>query len=120
MLFETLDKLKRNSIMSSILLIALRLVIILCPMEHVPWLIVLLGYTLIVVSIVMMLNIFSGSKSLMEYVKFVGALVIALVGLCVLLFQGDVIHVLAWAFGFLLVLDGGRTMYHSFTYARRS
>ena len=27
---------------------------------------------------------------------------------------------LAWLFGFLLILDGARTMYHSFTYARRS
>ena len=29
-------------------------------------------------------------------------------------------RVLAWLFGFLLVVDGGRTMVHSFTYARRS
>lgn len=106
--------------MSSILLIALGVIILICPMDYIPWLIQLLGYTLIVLAIVMMLNFFSGQKSLMEYLKFVGALVLGIVGICVLVFQSDIIHVLAWVFGFLLILDGGRTMIHSFTYARRS
>ena len=56
----------------------------------------------------------------MTYAKFSGSLVLALVGLCVLVFRDDIGRVLAWLFGFLLILDGGRTMIHSFTYARRS
>lgn len=120
MLFESLDKLKRNSILSSILLITLGAVIIICPNEWIPSLTLVFGYTLVVSAIVMMLNFFSGKKSLMEYLKLTGALVLAIVGLSVLVFRSDIMRVLAWLFGFLLVVDGGRTMIHSFTYARRS
>ena len=120
MLFESLDKLKRNSIMTSILLIALGIIIIICPKEYVGSLTLVLGYSLVIVSIVLMLNFFSGKKSLMEYLKFSGALVLCIVGICVLVFRDDIMRVLAWLFGFLLILDGGRTMFHSFTYARRS
>ena len=36
------------------------------------------------------------------------------------MFRDDILQVLAWLFGFLLVVDGARTAVHSFTYARRS
>ena len=120
MLFESLDKLKRNSILSSILLIALGAIIMICPKEYVGLLTLVLGYSLVVLAIVMMLNFFSSQKSLMEYLKLSGALVLGIVGVCVLTFRGDIMRVLAWLFGFLLIADGGRTMFHSFTYARRS
>ena len=120
MLFESLDKLKRNSIMSAILLTALGAIIMICPKEYIGSLTMVFGYTLIILAIVMILNFFSGKKSLMEYLKFTGALILGIVGICALVFRGDVMRVLAWLFGFLLILDGGRTMFHSFTYARRS
>lgn len=120
MLFESLDKLKRNSIMSAILLVALGAIIIICPNEYIGSLTLVFGYTLVVIAIVMALNFFSGKKSLMEYLKFTGALILGIVGVCVLVFRSDIMRVLAWLFGFLLVLDGARTMFHSFTYARRS
>lgn len=120
MLFESLDKLKRNSILSAILLIALGAVIMLCPDNYVVSLTNAFGYTIIVLSIVMSLDFFSSKKSLMDYLKFTGALILLIVGICVLVFQNDITRVLAWLFGFLLILDGGRTMIHSFTYARRS
>ena len=120
MLFESLDKLKRNSILSAILLIALGAIIIICPEPWIPSLMLVFGYVLLVIAIVMMLNFFSGKKSLMEYLKFTGALILFIVGTCVLIFRAQTLSVLAWLFGFLLILDGGRTMFHSFTYARRS
>lgn len=120
MLFESLDKLKRNSIFSAILLTALGAVVLICPQAHIPLLTLVFGYTLVVLSLVMILGFFTSQKSLMDYIKFVGALVLLIVGLCVLVFRSDILRVLAWLFGFLLFLDGARTMYHSFTYARRS
>ena len=120
MLFDSLDKIKRNSILSAILLIALGVVIIICPVTYIGLMTLLFGYTLVVVSIVFMLEFFSSKKSLMEYLKFMGALILCIVGLCVVVFRGDIMRVLAWLFGFLLVVDGGRTIYHSFVYARRS
>ena len=120
MLFDSLDKIKRNSIMSAILLIALGAVILICPESHITLLALILGYILIVLAIVMILNFFSSNKSIMEYLKFTGALILGIVGICVLLFKDDILRVLAWLFGFLLILDGTRTLFHSFTYARRS
>lgn len=120
MLFESLDKLKRNSIMSSILLVALGVIIMICPEKYIPTLILVFGYTLIVIFLVLMLNFLSSKKSLMEYIKFSGALVLGIIGVSVLVFHSDVMRDLAWLFGFLLILDGGHSMIHSFTYARRS
>ena len=121
MLFDSLDKIKRNAIFSAILLIALGAVILICPLAYVPTMILACGYTLIVVGLVMMLGFFSSSKSLMDYLKFTGALILTIVGICVLLFSGnDLLKVLAWLFGFLIILDGLRTLLHSFTFARRS
>lgn len=120
MLFESLDKIKRNSIMSAILLVALGIIIVVCPESFIPSLMLVFGYTLVILAIVMMLNFFSGKKSLMEYLKFSGALVLGVVGICVLVFRSDIMRVLAWLAGFMLIVDGGRTMIHSFTYARRS
>ena len=120
MLFDSLDKLKRNSIMSAILLIALGAIVIICPDEYIPSLMLLFGYSLIIIGIVMMLTFFSGNKSLMEYVKFGVSLIFFIIGLCVIIFRGDVMKMLAWMFGFLLFADGCRTAFHSFTYARRS
>lgn len=120
MLFESLDKLRRNSILSAILLITLGAVILICPEDRVPMLTLVFGYGLIIIAIVMMLNFFTSNKSLMDYIKFVGALVLAIAGLCVLVFRSDHLKVLAWLFGFLLILDGGRTMIHSFAFSRRS
>ena len=120
MLFESLDKLRRNSIFSSIILIALGAVILICPEAYVSALTLILGYALVILSLVMMLDFIPSRKSLMDYLKFSGALVLLIVGLSVLVFRTDVVRALAWLFGFFLILDGGRTLFHSFTYARRS
>lgn len=120
MLFESLDKIKRNAIFSAILLVALGAVILICPTEYVPTLILACGYTLSIVSIVFILNFFVSKKSLMDYLKFVGALALGFMGIGVLIYRADVMRVLAWLFGVMLVVDGLRTLIHSFTYARRS
>ena len=120
MLFESLDKIRRNSIMSAILLISLGSIILICPEVYINLLINVFGYTLVVIGIVMILNFFSSNKSIIEYLKFVGALILGIIGICVLVFNDNIMNVLAWLFGFLLILDGARTLLHSFIYARRS
>lgn len=104
MLFESLDKLKRNSIMSSILLIFLGAIIIICPNQYIASLTLVFGYALVVISIIMLLNYFSSNKALMDYIKFAGGMILGLVGICVLAFRGDIMRVLAGLFGFLLIL----------------
>ena len=101
MLFESLDKLKRNSILSAILLIFLGAVIIVCPQAYIPALTLAFGYALVIIAIVLILNFLSGKKSLMEYLKFTGALILGLVGIAALVYRNDIMGVLAWLFGFL-------------------
>ena len=120
MLFDSLDKLKRNSILSAILLMALGAIMLICPPNYVDLLAQVAGYTLIVIAMVMGLNFLSGKKSLMAYFKFTLALVMAIGGICVLVYRENLLIVLGWLFGILLILDGTRTLYHSVTFARLS
>ena len=101
--------------MSAILLMALGAVIIICPLKYMGELTLVGGYTLLLVALVMILNFFSSNKSLMEYIKFCGALILGLVGLCVVVFRDDIMQVLAWMFDFLLIVDGALTAIQSFT-----
>lgn len=120
MLFDSLDKIKRNSIISAILLIALGTVILICPEKYVPSMMLLFGYALIVLAIVLLLDFITCKKTLMDYILFVAALVILIVGICVSSYRSNVMFVLSVLFGLFLFFDGFRTMVHSFTYARRS
>ena len=120
MIFEALDKIKRNAIFTTILFVALGAIIMICPMEYTPVLILGLGYVLVVFALVFMLEFIACKKSLMDYVKFVGAIALFIGGICVLFFRNNTIRVLLIAFAVLMMLDGLRTFIHSFTYARRS
>ena len=94
MLFDSLDKLKRNSILSAILLIFLGAVIILCPQSYIPALTLAFGYILVIISIILILGFLSSKKSLMDYIKFTGSLILGLVGLAVLLYRNDVMLII--------------------------
>ena len=120
MLFDSLDKIKRNSIFSAILLMALGAVMLLCPEAYISSFTLGAGYVLVIIAMVMMLDFFTSKKSLMDYILFVAALLILILGGCVLVFSEDIMSVLARLFGILLVADGARTIFHAFTYARRS
>ena len=106
MLFDSLDKLKRNSILSAILLIFLGAIIIICPQSYIPALTLAFGYILVIIAIILVLGFLSSKKSLMDYLKFTGSLILGLVGVAVLAYRSDVMRVLAWLFAFLLILDG--------------
>lgn len=120
MLFESLDKIKRNSIFTAIILMALGVVMLLCPEGYIVSFTLGTGYLLVIISMVMMLDFFTSKKCLMDYILFVVALVIMILGGCVLIFNEDIMSVLARLFGVLLTADGARTIFHAFTYARRS
>ena len=66
------------------------------------------GYVLVIVALVMVFDFFASKKSLMEYIKFVGAVLLLIVGICALVFRSDLLAALALLFGLLLILDGGR------------
>lgn len=57
MLFDSLDKLKRNSILSAILLMALGAIMLVCPPNYVDLHAQVAGYTSIVIAMIAMAGI---------------------------------------------------------------
>ena len=120
MLFDSLDKIRRGTLLSAILLIALGLVIMICPVSYIDSLILAFGYGLIVVCIVMLLEFFTSKNMLVEYLNLIVALGLGIVGLCVLLFRDDVMTTFAGLSSFLLLLHGILTLRFTVTYVKRS
>ena len=102
MLFEELSKIKRSSIMTSIILAAIGIVMILCPPQYVGSLVAVLGYVLAILSGVMILNYITNKKSLINCVKFAGALIILLLGIAILVFENIMLFI-GIVFGVVLV-----------------
>lgn len=120
MLFQELGKFKRSSIMTSIVLMALGIVMIICPEGYVSSLVSTLGYTMLIAATVQVLNFISGKKVLIQYIYFTLALVAGLLGAAVLVFDNDVVKVIGLSFGIGLILSGVVTLLHTLIYVRRS
>lgn len=120
MLFQTLDKLKRQSIMASIIMMAFGVIMLICPESYVNSLVVTAGYVMIIFAVVHMLDFIAGKKALIHYIYFTGALVVAIFGIFILIYNEDMLRVLGWLFGLVLVQDGLFCLVNALTFARRS
>ena len=120
MLFQELGKLKRSSIMTSIILMAVGILMIICPKQYVNALVATLGYGALVFAVVMILDFISGKKALMNYIYFTGALILALLGIAIVAFEADVVRVMGLIFGVILVGDGIVGIVNAWMYARRA
>ena len=119
MLFQELGKLKRSSIMTAIILGAVGIVMIMCPAQYVNALVSMLGYGMLVLATVWVLNFIAGKKTLMSYINLTGALIIALLGIAVLVFD-NIVLVIGIVFGLVLLGDGITTLINTWTYTRRA
>ena len=120
MLFQELGKLKRSSIMASILLAGFGILMILCPQQYVGALVATLGYGMLILAAVMALDFISGKKTLMSYVYLTGALILALVGIAIVAFEADTVRVVGLIFGVVLVAGGIVGIVNAWMYVRRS
>jgi uncharacterized membrane protein HdeD (DUF308 family) len=119
MLFEELGKIKRSTIMTSIIMVAVGIVMIMCPPEYVNSLVAVLGVGMIVFATVWILDFISGTKSLINYIKLTGALIVLLIGLAVLIFE-NIVLIIGIVFGLALIIAGGIGIFNACTYARRA
>ena len=117
MLFQELGNLKRSSIMTSIIMMAVGIVMIMCPEGYVGALVSVLGYTMVVIAIILTLNFISGKKSLINYIYFTGALILALLGIGVLIFD-NIVLLIGIVFGLVLLVDGITSGINAWMYAR--
>lgn len=120
MLFQELSKLRLTSIMTSIVLVAAGILLMIWPDRYVVALINAIGAVLIVIATVMVMDFLSSNKSLIQFVLLSAALVIGIAGTAVLLFDIDVLNVLSWLFGVILIVDGVNSLLIAFVFARRS
>ncbi len=120
MLFQELNKFKRSSIIASMILMTLGLAMTICPELYISSLINSLGYSLLILAIVMVLDYMSSRKVLFNTILLTLALVLGMVGLAVLVFKDSVLVTLGLAFGVALVLQGIIQVYSALMYVRPS
>ena len=120
MLLDAVIKIRRQSILTAILLACLGVVLLMCPEQHIGTLVLFSGYAMIVYTIEQTLEFLTSSRTVMGYISLILALIVGLVGLAVLVFNEDVLYTICWAFGLLLVLDGVQSFYYAFTFAKRA
>ena len=119
MLFQELGKLKRSSIVTSIILMAVGILMIMCPEQYITSLVSLLGDGMMVFAVVLVFDFISGKKSLMNYVWLVVALIMALLGFAVLV-SPNIVRIISLIFGLVLMADGVIHAVNSWTYVRRA
>lgn len=120
MIFDGLNSLRRNAIMTAIVLMAFGIVLLMLPEDYLPSLILSAGAVVIIIAIGMVFDFLSSKKSLINYIYFTGALALGIIGIAVLIFQSDVLFVLGFFFGLFLVLESLHGIIYSWVYARRS
>lgn len=120
MIIDAITKLKRQSILTAILLMCLGIVLLLCPEQYVSSLIMVSGYIMVVYALEQGLEFLVNNTTVMSYIMVIIAVIVGLVGLAVLVFHEDILNVLCWIFGLLLILDGVHSIYYGFTFAKRS
>lgn len=119
MLFQELGKLKRSSIMTSIIWMAVGVLMIMCPNQYVNALISELGYILMVFALVMVLDFIASKRVLMNYIYLTGALILGLMGIAILV-DDNIVRGIGVFFGLLLIVDGIISMFNTLLYIRRS
>ncbi len=123
MLFQELGKLKRTTIMFSIIMMTLGIVMILCPNSYTGALIDVLGYVALIAATVMILNFIGGRRSAGDYISLTISLIIGIVGLSVLVFNDEtntILYTLSVIFGAFLIIDGIHSLLNAFIYGRRA
>lgn len=120
MLFEVLDKLKQQTVISSIVMMMLGLLMLIIPSEYDWTLVNVLGYVIIIFGAVMVWDFIGSQKKLSSCITFIIALLLVLLGLFILVSGDDILKVLSVLFGILLMVDGLHSGLHAWMYARRS
>ena len=106
--------------MTSVILMAVGILMLICPERYVSLLVVAAGYGLLILATVMGLEFLSSKKVLINYVYLTGSLLIGILGAAVLFYRKDVLQVLGLIFGIFLVVEGLNELFNTWKYARRA
>ena len=120
MIFQAINKIKQQTIISSVLLMVLGLLMLIIPEKHDAILVSALGYVVLLLGAVMVWDFVGGEKKIVDYIFFTGALLLILLGLYIMVSGDNILRVLSVLFGILLMVDGLHSGLHAWVYARRS
>ena len=120
MLFEVLDKLKQQTVISTVLLMILGLLMLIIPEEYDLTLVNILGYIIVILGAVLVWDFIARDKKLVDYIIFTLSLLLIVLGIYILVSGDDILKVLSVLFGILLMVDGLHSGVHAWMYARRS
>ena len=120
MLFQELGKLKRSMIMTSVILMAVGVLMLICPERYGGVLVAAAGYGLLILATVMGLEFLSSKRVLVNYIYLSGAMLIGILGAAVLVYRNNVLQTLGLIFGIFLVVEGLNEMFNTWRYARRA
>lgn len=120
MLFEVLDKLKQQTIISTVIMMILGLLMLIIPAEYDVSLVNILGYLIIIFGAVMVWDFIACEKKLIDHIFFIVALLLLLLGIFILVSGDNILKALSVIFGILLMVDGLHSGLHAWMYARRS
>ena len=120
MLFEALGKLKHQIIISSVVMMILGLLLLIIPEQYDGILVNLLGYAALLLGSVMIWDFIGSNKKLKDFILFIAALLLIVLGIFVLVSGDKTLVVLSVFFGILLIVDGLHSAVHAWMYARRA
>ena len=120
MIFQALNNLKRSSVMTSIMLMTLGILMLICPEAYVPTMVSILGAILLVLALVGIFSFLGSNKALIHYIYLTGWLLVGVLGCAILIFEIDSLKTISWLFGAYLFLTGAGNMYNAFVYAKRA
>ena len=120
MLFEGLSRVKRASLMSSIVLMAVGIFLVMWPGDQIALLMEMVGILMLITAIILFFYHLGSKKSMMDYVLFTFSLILGIVGVAIITFKIETIYILSWIFGIIITLDGIHGLVHTLVFARRS
>lgn len=120
MIFQELTKLKRTTVMIAIVLIAIGVLMLICPEEYMTIMIGTLGDVMLIAAVLGILEFISSNRSMIRFVYLTGWIIMGIVGTAVMLFEIDTLYTVGWLFGAVLILGGLSNITIALVYAKRS
>ena len=120
MLFQELNKLKWNTVMTAVILITLGIFMIICPEPYIKSMIGLMGAILLILAVLGIFDFLSSNKALIHYIYLTGWLFLMIIGSMILFFEFDALYTISWLFGAVLILGGVSNGITALSYSRRA
>ena len=106
MLFNSLDKFKRQMVMLIVILMFVGLMMFVVPVSYIPLLGKVLGFIFLVLSILRVLDFLNSNKALIHYINLFVGLLFGLAGVLLFSVDGLFLWLLNWLVGTLPILLG--------------